>query len=146
MREIKFRFWDKTNKVILRAESMAFAKNDKPCKVCGDNGIDYILVYRGDDQLEIMQYTGLKDKDGKEVYEGDIILKRCEYNRQTYKCWYEVIYEDTGFYLKLLNSYAVDSYAVVNAGIIVSFPYGDFYVIGNIYENPELLKDKKYKK
>lgn len=94
-----------------------------------------------DKDFFLCQYVGIKDNDGKKVYEGDIIRKTVEYNQQSYEALYEVIYEDTGFYLKLLNSYAV-----VNAGIIVSFSYGAFYVIGNIYENPELWKDKKYKK
>lgn len=85
----------------------------------------------------VMQYVGVKDKKGKEVYEGDIIKKKVEYNKRTYDALYKVIYEGTGFYLELINSYAV-----VNSGIVVSFPYGDIYIAGNIYENPELLEEK----
>lgn len=138
MREIKFRFWNQEdNKMIYNAEE-TYDYGASGVPIMEEN---FGTLLKSKEGEFIMQYVGLQDKNGKEVYEGDIICKIVEYNRQTYECWYEVIYEETGFCLKLLNSYAV-----VNAGIIVSFPYGAFYVIGNIYENPELWKDKKYKK
>lgn len=137
MREIKFRFWNQEdNKMIYNAEeTYDYGASGVPIM---EENLGLLLKNSGE---YIMQYVGIKDKDGKEVYEGDIILKRCEYNRQTYECWYEVIYNETGFYLKLINSYAD-----VKSGVVVSFPYGEIYVVGNIYENPELWKDKKYKK
>lgn len=83
----------------------------------------------------LMQYTGLKDKNGKEVYEGDIVL--CERDE---RCPHEVIWaEDNGgtffggmpgFNLSGLKRNCGSGYAWS----------GDEEVIGNIYENPELLQ------
>ncbi|MER0467827.1 YopX family protein [Bacillus cabrialesii subsp. cabrialesii] len=71
----------------------------------------------------LMQYTGLKDKNGREIYEGDIIL---EHNT------------DTKFVVKYDNRHA--SY-YLDLGIgDGAFMVGDLEIIGNIYENPELLK------
>lgn len=67
-----------------------------------------------------MQYTGLKDKNGKEIYEGDIILGNATVT------WKEDI---TGFGI------TTGKYGLINYK-----NHSDFKVIGNIYENPELIK------
>ena len=69
-----------------------------------------------------MQYTGLKDKNGKEIYEGDILLT----NNQTYN--YEVKFEDCSFGVQTKHY-----------GFINLIGCGELEIIGNIYENPELL-------
>jgi len=72
----------------------------------------------------LIQYTGLKDKNGKEIYEGDVI-KRSEVNYA-----HEVIFKDAAFCRQRIDDKAIGS---------LEWPQ-DFEVIGNIYENPELLK------
>lgn len=83
----------------------------------------------------LRQYTGLKDKNGKEIYESDIL----EQIRESKKGYYTVVWHDNGFKLeyKFTRKYQGEEYTDTNYLPI----YQDYYlVIGNIYENPELLK------
>ncbi len=138
MREIKFRFWDKENKKMIYGAEETYDYGASGIPIMEDN---FGLLLKNSGEC-VMQYVGVKDENGVEVYEGDIIRKRCEYNRQTYECWYEVIYEQTGFYLKIVN-YSINTNDDVKVGVVVSFPYGDFYVVGNIYQNKELMETSK---
>ena len=71
---------------------------------------------------ELMQYTGLKDKNGNEIYEGDVIRHEFEGEYGPYEHRDTVEYHEGAFYP------------------ICEKPGNEFEVIGNIYENPELLK------
>ena len=91
------------------------------------------------DNIELMQYTGLHDKNGKEIYEGDIVL---------YKDW-EMAYEGGGndsFINKGIVEYCEDNCCfnvterqTVDIADVLYKGNEDLEVIGNIYENPELL-------
>lgn len=80
----------------------------------------------------LMQSTGLKDKNGKLIYEGDILIQKEENGGPTKKL---VIWEEDGGYLGLKD--LKKSFF----GVVTFHRFGYTYeVIGNIYENPELLE------
>ncbi len=116
-REIKFRVWDK----------------NKQNYLVDDRGFRLMYLRNGSTRFfnpevwEFEQYTGLKDKNGKEIYEGDIM----RYDAIDYKVLWADYY--AGFETKRLNS------PWNNAGLTLHFLASVGRVIGNIHENPELL-------
>ncbi len=134
MREIKFRAWNGTEMV---GKFGAFYVNPGE----EGNGLDprdssslsyFNTIYS--ESTPIMQFTGLKDKNGKDIYEGDII----ELRRFNLKSQYEVKWDDT--YACFFGIHAKregDEFGVYTHKLGLN---ESFFVIGNIYENPELLK------
>lgn len=122
MREIKFRAWNKKYNFIMIPDIISQKTNR--------------VKYDGDwyekNEFELMQYTGLKDKNGKEIYEGDIVKHRDEVigKDKTYCVkWYE------GEFVRRRNTPMGMQNHYINKSIA-----NKCEVIGNIYENPELLE------
>ena len=129
----KFRAWDKLRKIMLPV---------------GDLDTSYKLVYLEEDngyrcemdfdEIELMQFTGLKDKNDNEIFEGDIV-KFPEFNGDIYIT--PVVWD---------KSYACFGLSF-SGKYPISFDYlEEFYtelkdieVVGNIYENPELLEGEE---
>jgi len=130
MREIKFRAWDPVHKKIFMPQ------------------FDRMQT------MLLMQYTGLKDKNGKEIYEGDIVKWKFShtYDEGTE---HEYISKTSGIVTVVFNNggFGINRYKWLEGGNVKTDSTGDFCkdlhgwlkswqeykIIGNIYENPELL-------
>ena len=123
-REIKYRAWLKEEKKMVIVETIDFS--EKSIQYLEKNEIidAYLLRTTFLEDIELMQYTELKDKNDVEIYEGDIII--CKYGPEIMM---EVKWVDEGF--RTLGKYNGDNY--------VGYVKNSAEVIGNIYENPELL-------
>jgi uncharacterized phage protein (TIGR01671 family) len=136
MREIKFRAWDKNNK------KMIFGPRNN------EENSSWILALASAYDLELMQYTELKDKNGKEIYEGDIVEIFDIYpEKKRYKIEFgkfgfdsnhdRYLYQGFGLIPIIDNQLDDDNHSLI-FGI-----YEDIKIIGNIYENLELLERNK---
>lgn len=131
-REIKFRAWDKKSKCM--AKLIGFKDLEKAIQVIyldEDGDETFAIVDR--EQIELMQYTGLNDKNGKEIYEGDIV------KAEESKIVCEVIYTEGAMFM--LNwhdtKWGNDEYHHYGLGAFT------LEVIGSIYENKDLLEGEK---
>lgn len=137
MREIKFRAWHFKNSVMYK---YAFPIPDGVAAYLYD---DYKQPSYFDEGLvELMQYTGLKDKNGKEIYEGDIVEVKLFPDWVERVSWKgppdatgEVYWDLAGFTFAIRNRF--DKRYIGLEKVC----YEESQVIGNIYENPELLED-----
>ena len=127
MRETKFRAWDKQDK------RMITHKQDFIPLLVTSAGVFRLSPFHKEpvyhlgpkDRFELMQYTGLKDKNGAEIYEGDIVQSKdylpsiVEYDESRCCFMFHDLVVADGEYYKV---------------------HEEWEVIGNIYENPELLE------
>lgn len=95
------------------------------------------------DEIKLMQYTGLKDKNGKEIYEGDILeLRANPFDRK--KDLFQVVFKDGGFrdeWNNYIGQYLPPDIRNKQGGRVRLNEACE--VVGNIYENPELLEEDK---
>ena len=128
MREIKFRAWDSGVNQMIYPHSDGVANHLEVWEI-----LRYFDV--------VMQYTGLKDKNGKEIYEGDIV-NLWDFDGGPYV--HKVSWEESGYFT--LVPYMDGLGFIPTLGFFTnnedcSDPY-QVEIIGNIYENPELLEAK----
>ena len=119
MREIKFRAWD--GERLRKVNTIGWVDED----------MDFVTTprYSGPaEDFRLMQFTGLKDKNGVEIYEGDVLFHPLQGRRKVFYPYSETVASyglrdiDNGFGSTLQDSHAI------------------WEVIGNIYENQELLE------
>ncbi len=119
-REINFRAWVKEEKRMVGVTSLSIPTHNL---VFTENGDEAPKSYLGD-QVEVMQYTGVKDKNRKEIYDGDI-MNLSQWSPSVYM----IAFDRGAFYLAKKDGEEVGDIKYAEGG----------EVIGNIYENPDLL-------
>ncbi len=129
MREIKFRAWDKLNKNWVTEKNWVFIRL---------NGTIYENEFQGfiepSDRYEITQFTGLRDKNGKDIYEGDVLENKVTFSdgvvwsTKQRVIWYA---EQATFGLVPAKPM---TYSDLNQEKL-----NRYEVIGNIYESPDLM-------
>ena len=123
MRKIKFRAWDKENEKMMKVSSISLENKEIAVK---DFGTYHFFRIK---DIELMQYIGLKDKNDKEIYEGDI-----------------VILNDAEEENRCIVKYKYGSYILVDGDLREDLSNVEdrfLEVIGNIYENKNLLEENK---
>lgn len=129
MKEIKFRAWNRVHQFMMEWDDFLDYEADQMAIV----GNDYRIF--NDDEFELLQYTGFKDRNGKEVYEGDIC--KIYFDVDNVEDWvYQSLTKnerETGMKIFQVESPLFNNQTEFTADVIE--------VIGNIYENYELLEE-----
>lgn len=126
MREIKFREWEtyrKTMAVGIREDY--------------DDSVGFRFLHEEAGQRILMQYTGLKDSHGNEIYEGDIleaIFELFDGELKTVRDAGVVVFKDCAFQIQTFEDHLEPLHEWSQLS-------EELKVIGDIYENPELLKE-----
>lgn len=123
MREIKLRAWDKKKKTMYYDVGLFPHECKTPMSISSD-GLFYHPLH--EEFGILMQFTGLKDKNGKEIYEGDVV--KCNEHQGEVK-W-------NGIYLLPFDYISTLDFA---HRVRPNYIENETEIIGNIYENPELL-------
>lgn len=121
----KFRAWDKTHKKLGLIDADMQDGYFRSVKILDEDEDDW----QESENFILMQSTGLKDKNGTEIFEGDA-LKNNDYPNQTFICKHS----------RLQASFQAES---LNGLLTLSLwkdEERDWQVLGNIYENPELME------
>lgn len=147
----KFRAWDKETQTMLDVSLIDFKKS----VLVGEHWEFGETNFINFDDIHLMQSTGLKDKNGKEIFEGDILKFNDEWADYGYEGYIEGSIEGINYVeikrektcftfgkTKLPESSLID--LVENEhypfeGLLIEASY-EFEIIGNVYENPELLE------
>jgi uncharacterized phage protein (TIGR01671 family) len=134
MREIKFRAWDKKNKQLRYDINIILDLKGNVYEV--ENLGDCLEFENVEENIELQQFAGLKDKNGKEIYEGDILKVYSNYMEKP------EIYLVKWFGDKDYPAFDLENWESESNGLSELSQSGeyDYEVIGNIFENTDLIK------
>ena len=131
-REIKFRAWVKKEKEMTKVLALETRDYATLNVLYNDNSKCTLGIFA----VEIMQYTGLRDKNGKEIYEGDIIKYKFPYDtRLKHISPVKFLETEASFGIKDRYGNEIPLYTISAKNY--------FEVIGNIYENKNLLEENR---
>lgn len=123
----KFRAWDKHGQKMFSEDELIIWNNNVYANDSEKLSCDHLKGWSIDEQY-LMQSTGLRDKNGKEIFEGDVVkMAKNVYSEPTY---YEVVRHLGGAYRLKSKQHGCELW----------LRHTDCEIAGNIYENPELLE------
>ena len=137
MRKIKFRAWDKELEQMVydvqaTYDGLEYSKVNKDIDVDVYDWMDCFESWFNDRRFDLMQYTGLKDKNGVEIYEGGVVMAEHPHLYASYLGLVSITPGD-GLYIEYTDGH-------VDFGLD-EIQYKKYIgVIGNIYENPDILE------
>ncbi|WP_057510259.1 YopX family protein [Staphylococcus simulans] len=141
--KIKFRVWDKSEKKMKRVYSIGFNEQGEAISIQDEFADNYEAYAMYDvNDYELMQSTGLKDKNGTEIYEGDIVEVLVEDEEP------KIMKDKTyiGIVVYKRGMFDIKNSKNTYLGIVPQMYMSDidcvFEVLGNKYQNTELLEDK----
>lgn len=142
----KFRAWDRKNKVMRDVKGLIWEETDlighcnliAHCPPRGHEFNEWFTVTLDGSKYQLIQSTGMKDKNGVEIFEGDVVaVENHPFQRK----------EDSGVGMEIEGNYVVGwnqhdlTWCAGDLLLARLKPY--VKVIGNIYENPELLEEQR---
>ena len=136
MREAKLKAWVKERKIMADVLIINYKESTVQLPIETDVTDDYWWdeTVWSFEEIELLQYTGLNDKNGKEIYEGDVV----KYLDGEFSFIAKVAWSDWMWYLEGINpkeSFMFDD--------VADNETADVEIIGNIYEHPHLLEGEK---
>lgn len=137
-REIKFRVWDKVQQVMIYQSDLKSNPWEKCLMLTLEGKLIDMTCDKDNDESNnciLMQFTGLKDKNGIEIYEGDILNNVTYSTRPFIVSWAT----DKSFYC----GFVAKSIEKEFEHLLANENFSNCEVIGNIHQNPELLEQSK---
>ena len=133
---LRFRAWDKNQQIMRGVRGLFWTKNNlvAHCSPMGNKFDEFFTTILNDGEYHLMQSTGLFDKNDKEIFEGDIVRISMRIGKCTTTSIGAVEFDKFEVCFRIRNE--------LGGHYVTMFHVRYFEVIGNIYQNPELVEDK----